>query len=327
MLAYIVRRLGHALITLTFVTVIGFIIIDLPPGDYLDTYIQRLRSQGSDLALEDIRQLEIRYGVNDPLPVKFWKWISRFVVGDFGMSFQYEVPVSELIWTRLGLTLLFSVLTLIFTWVVAIAVGVYSATHRNTAPDYLITAVQFAGLSIPPFLLALVVMVYAQQKLGMNVGGLFSPEFEKAAWSWARVRDLLNHLWIPVIVISASSTAWLSRIMRTNLLDVLGMQYVQTARAKGLPEYRVIWKHAVRNALHVLVMVFGMSFPALISGQTVVSIVLNLPTTGPLFFNALLNQDMYLAGTFLVFLAILLIVGNLVADILLAWLDPRIQFE
>lgn len=327
MLAYIVRRLGHALITLAFVTVIGFVIIDLPPGDYLDTYIQRLRSQGSDLALEDIRQLEIRYGVNDPLPVKFWKWISRFVVGDFGMSFQYEVPVSELIWTRLGLTLLFSVLTLIFTWIVAIAIGVYSATHRNSVPDYLITAVQFAGLSIPPFLLALVVMVYAQQKLGMNVGGLFSPEFERAPWSWARFQDLLNHLWIPVIVISASSTAWLSRIMRTNLLDVLGMQYVQTARAKGLPEYRVIWKHAVRNALHALVMVFGMSFPALISGQTVVSIVLNLPTTGPLFFNALLNQDMYLAGTFLVFLAILLIVGNLVADILLAWLDPRIQFE
>lgn len=327
MSGYIIRRLGQALITLVFVTVIGFIIIDLPPGDYLDTYIQRLRSQGSDLALEDIRQLEIRYGINDPLPVKFWKWISRFVVGDFGMSFQYEVPVSELIWTRLGLTLLFSVLTLIFTWIIAIVIGVYSATHRNTVPDYFITALQFIGLSVPPFLLALVVMVFAQQRLGMNVGGLFSPQFERAAWSLDRVKDLLNHLWIPIIVISASSTAWLSRIMRTNLLDVLGMPYVQTARAKGLSESRVIWKHAVRNALHALVMVFGMSFPALISGQTVVSIVLNLPTTGPLFFNALLNQDMYLAGTFLVFLAILLIVGNLLADILLAWLDPRIQFE
>lgn len=327
MLGYIVRRLGHALITLAFVSVLGFIIIDLPPGDYLDTYIQRLRAQGSELAQEDIRQLEIRYGVHDPLPVKFWKWISRFVVGDFGMSFQYEVPVSELIWDRLGLTLLFSVLTLFFTWIVAIAIGVYSATHRYTVPDYLLTAVQFVGLSVPPFLLALVVMVFAQQSLGTNVGGLFSPQFERAPWSMAKVLDLLNHLWIPVIVISASSTAWLSRIMRTNLLDVLGMQYVQTARAKGLSESRVIWKHAVRNALHALVMVFGMSFPSLISGQTVVSIVLNLPTTGPLLFDALINQDMYLAGTFLIFLAVLLIVGNLLADILLAWLDPRIQFE
>jgi len=327
MLAYIVRRLGYMFVTLVFISVLGFFIIELPPGSYLEFEIQRLRQLGGDMAPDQIKALEIRFGVHDPLYVKFWKWFSGFVRGDFGYSFEYRMPVQDILWARLGFTVLISSLTMIFSWAIAIIVGVYSATHRYTVPDYLITALQFFGLSIPPFLLALVVMVFAQQVLRFEVGGLFSSAYRNAPWSWAKFVDLLKHLWIPIVVIGASGTAWVSRVMRSNLLDVLGMQYVQTARAKGVVEPRVIWKHAVRNALHPLVMVFGMSLPGIISGQTVVAIVLNLPTTGPIFFRALLQQDMYLAGTFLVFLAVMLVVGNLLADILLAWLDPRIQFE
>ncbi len=327
MLRYILRRSGYMLVTLVFVAILGFIIVELPPGSYLDFEIARLRQLGGNLAPEQIKALEIRFGVNQPEYVKFWKWTSGFVRGDFGRSFEYQREVSELIWGRLGLTLLISVCTLIFSWVVSILVGVFSATHRFTIPDYCVTVLQFAGLSIPAFLLALVLMVFAQQVLGLDVGGLFSLQYRDAPWSLAKLWNLATHLWIPILVIGASSTAWLSRVMRGNLLDALNMQYVQTARAKGLRESTVIWKHAVRNALHPLVMVLGMSLPGIISGETIVAIALNMPTTGPIYFRALLQQDMYLAVSFLMFLAMLLLVGNLLADILLAWLDPRIRFE
>ncbi|MCJ7737823.1 MAG: ABC transporter permease [Anaerolineae bacterium] len=327
MLNYIIRRAGYAFVTLIFVAILGFVIIELPPGTYLDFRLRELRTMGGDMSLDQIASLEQRYGVNDPVLVKFWKWFSNFVQGDFGWSFRYERDVGELLGARLGYTLMIAITALIVSWVVSIFVGVYSATHRYTLADYGITFLQFVGLSVPGFLLALVLMVFAQRALGMQVGGLFSASFRDEAWSWAKFVDLLGHLWIPVIVVGASSTAWLSRVMRGNLLDVLNQQYVQTARSKGLAEPKVIWKHAVRNALHPLVMVFGMSFPGIISGQTVISIVLNLPTAGPLFINALLQQDMYLAVTFLMFQAILLVIGNLIADVVLAWLDPRIQFE
>jgi peptide/nickel transport system permease protein len=211
--------------------------------------------------------------------------------------------------------------------VAAIAMGVYSATHRYTIPDYIITALQFIGLAVPNFLLALVLMIFAQNVFHMQAVGLFSSGFENAPWSVARFLDLLKHMWIPIIVIGASGTAWLSRVMRANLLDVLNMQYVQTARAKGLNENVVTWKHAFRNAIHPLIMVLGSSLPGIISGETIVALVLNIPTTGPLYFNALIQKDMYLAGAFLVFLAIALLLGNLGADILLAWVDPRIRYE
>jgi len=314
-------------VSLIAVTFIGFIVIELPPGSYLETYIMQLRQQGASIPQEQLEGLERRYGLHDPVYIKFYKWVSGFVRGDFGESFALNLPVSKLIWDRLGLTLALSVLTLMFSWIVAIVVGVYSATHRYTMPDYLIAALQFTGLSVPAFLLALVAMVFSQQVLGMSVGGLVSRNFQDAPWTLAKVADLLKHLWIPIVVIGASGTAWLSRVMRGNLLDVLNMQYVQTARAKGLTERVVIWKHAVRNAMHPLVMALGMSFPGLVSGETVVAIVLNLPTVGPIFFRALLQQDMYLAGTILIFLAFMLLVGNLFADILLAWLDPRIRFH
>ena len=324
---YILRRLGYMLVTLVIVTILGYIIIELPPGSYVDAELQRLRNLGGNLAPDAIDALYRRYGLDKPAHERFFIWITNFVRGDMGEAFRYNMPVSDLIWQRLGLTLAFSGLSLIFTWVVAIFVGVYSATHRYTIPDYILTVVQFIGLSVPNFLLALVLMVFAQDVFKMEVGGLFSSAYINAPWSFAKFLDLLNHLWIPVLVISASGTAWLSRVMRANLLDVLNMQYVQTARAKGLKENVVIWKHAFRNAIHPLIMVLGGSLPGLISGETIVAMVLNLPTTGPLYFRALLDKDMYLAGAFLVFLAIMLLIGNLGADILLAWVDPRIRYE
>ncbi len=327
MINYILRRLGYMAITLLIVTVLGYIIIELPPGSYVEAEVNRLRQQGGNLTQGQIDALYRRYGLDKPEYVRFWLWISGFVRGDFGQAFAYNMPVSQLIWSRLGLTLLFSFLSLVFSWVVAIAAGVYSATHRYTIPDYIITVLQFIGLSVPNFLLALVLMVFAQNVFHMEVGGLQSSAYTNAPFSFGKFLDLLNHLWIPIIVIGASGTAWLSRVMRANLLDVLNMQYVQTARAKGLTENVVTWKHAFRNAIHPLIMVLGGSLPGLISGETIVALVLNIPTTGPLYFTALIQKDMYLAGAFLVFLALALLVGNLGADILLAWVDPRIRYE
>jgi peptide/nickel transport system permease protein len=326
-LNYILRRLGYMVITMLIVTILGYIIIELPPGNYVESEVQRLRQMGGNLTQGQIDSLNRRYGLDQPEYVRFWLWISGFVRGDFGQAFQYNMPVSTLIWGRLGLTLGFSFLSLVFSWVLAIAMGVYSATHRYTIPDYIITVLQFIGLAVPNFLLALLLMVFAQNVFHMEVGGLFSSAYTNAPWTMARVLDLLNHIWIPVIVIGASGTAWLSRVMRANLLDVLNMQYVQTARAKGLAESVVTWKHAFRNAIHPLIMVLGGSLPGLISGETIVAIVLNIPTTGPLYFNALIQKDMYLAGAFLVFLAMALLIGNLGADLLLAWVDPRIRYE
>jgi peptide/nickel transport system permease protein len=324
---FLIRRLFYMIVTLFFASMIGFLLIELPPGSYLDSEIQRLRNLGGNLNQDQIKNLEIRYGVNDPIYVKYWKWVSGAVRGDFGQSFEFNVPVSQLIGGRLALSIALSLFALVFGWAISIPLGVYSATHRYTIPDYLVTVIQFIGIAVPEFLLALVLMVLASQVLGQDVGGLFSQQYANAPWSFDKVIDLFKHLWIPIIVISAGSTAWLTRVMRANLLDVLNMQYVQTARAKGLPEKRVIWKHAVRNALHPLVMALGGVLPALISGEVIVSIVLNLPTSGPLYVNALIKQDFYLAITMLMFLAILLIIGNLLADLLLTWVDPRVRLE
>lgn len=327
MVNFLIRRFAYMIITVFFASLIGFAIIELPPGSYLEYEIQRLRSQGGNVSQDQIRALELRYGINDALPVKYWKWVSGFVRGDFGQSFEYNKQVGDLIWGRLGFTLALSLSSLLFAWLVAIPIGVYSATHKYTLPDYLITFLQFLGVSIPGFLLALVLMIFSSQVLGWDVGGLFSNQYVDAPWSGGKLVDLLKHIWVPIVVIGASTTAGLTRVMRGNLLDVLNMQYVQTARAKGLKENIVIWKHAVRNALHPLVMSLGGSLPFLISGETIASLVLNLPTAGPLYTNALLRKDMYLAGTFLMFLVVLIVLGNFLADLLLAWVDPRVRLE
>ena len=327
MINFLIRRFAYMIITAIFASLIGFAIIELPPGSYLDAEVARLRQAGGNVSQDQIKALEARYGINDPLPVKYWKWVSGFVRGDFGEAFEYNKPVGDLLWGRLGFTIGLSLASLLFAWTVAIPIGVYSATHKYSLPDYIVTFLQFLGISVPGFLLALVLMVFSSQVLGWDVGGLFSNRYVDAPWSGGKLIDLLEHIWIPILVVGASTTAGLTRVMRGNLLDVLNMQYVQTARAKGLKENLVIWKHAVRNALHPLVMSLGGALPFLISGETIASLVLNLPSAGPLYTNALLKKDMYLAGTFLMFLVILIVIGNFLADLLLAWVDPRVRLE
>jgi peptide/nickel transport system permease protein len=327
MITFLIRRLLFMVVTIVFISLISFVLIELPPGSALDAKIQQFRARGLNVTSDVVKGLEERYGVNDPLYRKYWKWASNAAVGDFGQSFFLDQPVNTLIGSRIWFSVGMSTAALLFAWCVAIPVGVYSATHRNTLPDYVITVLQFVGVAIPEFLLAIVLMFVASWYFGVEVGVLFSREYRDAPWSVGKVVNLLSHLWLPVIVIGTHSTSWLTRVMRANLLDVMGQQYVQTARSKGLAEQVVVWKHAVRNALHPLIMALGGTLPALISGEVIVSIVLNLPTTGPLYVQALINKDMYLAITFLLFLSILLVVGNLLADMALAWVDPRVRLE
>ncbi|MBN1247077.1 MAG: ABC transporter permease, partial [Anaerolineae bacterium] len=313
MLTFIARRFVYMVVTILFVSVMGFIIINLPPGSYLDYYISQLEAQGTLTSESQIETLKRQYGLDDPPYVQYVKWATGFFRGDFGRSFQYNRDVSELLWGRLGFTMVISVASLALTWLIAIPIGVYSATHQYSLGDSVFTVVGLAGLSIPDFMLALILMVFASQVLKQEVGGLYSQAFLDEPMSWAKFVDLLKHLWIPTLVVATSGTAGLIRIMRGNLLDILNMQYVQAARARGLKERKVIVKHAVRNAVHPLIMLLGMSLPGIISGATVVSIVLSLPTTGPLYFNALQQKDMYLAVTFLMFLSIALVIGNFLA--------------
>lgn len=325
--SYFVRRVFFMIPTLIIISVIGFIIIELPPGDFLTYRIQELQSQGHMGAKEQLQNLEERYGLNLPLYRRYLLWLGNFVQGDFGDSFAYNKPVSELIGGRLALTLVLSFTTLIFTWVIALPIGIYSATHQYSIMDHIFTFLGFLGLSVPNFLFALVLLVGGLQLFGEAPSGLFSRAYQDAPWTVYKVFDLFKNIWVPVIVIGTAGTAGLMRIMRGNLLDILEQQFVQTARAKGLKENVVIYKHAVRNALHPLIMHLGMILPTIISGAAITAIVLGLPTTGPLYLEALQQQDMYLAGSFLMFLTILLLIGNLVADVLLAFVDPRVRYE
>jgi len=327
MLAFIARRLVYMISTLVLISFAGFLIINLPPGSYIDVFQAQRQLQGTHTAEAELEALKRRYGLDKPVPVQYWIWVRGFVRGDFGRSFEFNREVSELIWERLGFTVAIATGSLLFIWLVAIPIGIYTATHQYKLGDNVATIVGMAGLSIPDFMLALVLMVVIQRLFGFTVGGLFSREYVDAPWSLAKVFDLAKHLWVPIVVVGTSGTAGLMRIMRGNLLDILNMQYVQAARARGLREATVVVKHAVRNAIHPLIMLLGMSLPTIISGSLIVSIVLGLPTTGPLYFNALRQQDMYLAGTFLIFLAFMLVLGNFLADILLGLIDPRIRYE
>jgi peptide/nickel transport system permease protein len=314
--------------TLIVVSLIAFIIIQLPPGDFLTSRIAQLEAQGELIEQQVVDDLRARYGLDKPIYVQYWRWISAIVLrGDFGYSFDWTAPVGDLIWSRLGLTLAISTSSLLFIWVVAFPVGIYSAIRQYSVGDYLATFLGFVGLAIPNFLLALVLMYFSFKVLGQSVGGLFSPEYMDVPWTWGRVIDLLKHLWIPMIIIGMSGTASLIRIMRANLLDELRKPYVTTARAKGLTERRVILKYPVRIALNPFISTVGWMLPQLVSGSTIVAIVLNLPTTGPLMLHALMTQDMFLAGAFILLLSSLTIVGTLLSDIMLAITDPRIRYE
>jgi peptide/nickel transport system permease protein len=327
MLSYILQRVITAIPTLFFIAVVSFVIMELPPGDYLSYYIQQLEARGQRNALEEAEALAQRYNLDDPAYIRFGNWLWNFVRGDFGHSFEYNRPVRELIGERLALTVMLSLVSLIISWGIGIPLGVYSATHQYTWQDNLFTAIAFIGLGLPSFMLALMFLVYGFRWFGVVQTGLFSPEFESASWSIAKVADLFKHLWIPAGIVAVSGTAGIIRMMRGNLLDELRVNYVQAVRAKGVPEGVVVWKHAVRNALHPLVMSLGLSLPYIVSGSEVTGIILNLPTTGPLFLQAIRHYDTYLAGTMLMVVAGMLVIGNLLADIMLAWLDPRIRYD
>ena len=328
MVGYTLKRIVYMIPTLIAISFVSFFIIQLPPGDFLTTMVARMEEQGETFDRSQVAALEARYGLNQPFPVQYWKWISGIVFhGDFGQSFHFRQPVQNLIWDRLGLTFVLSLSTLLFIWAVALPIGVYSAVRKYSVGDYVATFLGFIGLATPNFLVALILMYISFKYFGQSVGGLFSPEYSNAPWSFAKVGDLLAHLWIPMIVLGTSGTAGLIRIMRANLLDELFKPYVVTARAKGMSELGLLVKYPVRLALNPFVSTIGYVLPGLVSGATIVSIVLSLPTTGPMLLQALMAQDMYLAGSFIMLLSALTVIGTLLSDLLLAWLDPRIRYS
>jgi peptide/nickel transport system permease protein len=325
MFRYVIQRLLLMIPTLFLISVVTFVIIQLPPGDYLETLVSELEAAGEKADLQKIEFLRKQYGLDQPMVMKYWIWLTGLLHGDLGYSFEYDRPVSAIIGERLLLTFVVSFGAILFTWLVAFPIGIYSATHQYSWGDHGLTLLGFLGLATPNFLLALVLMFVSFTWFGVSVGGLFSPEYQTAPWSWGKAVDLLTHLWIPVIVIGTSGTAGMIRRLRANLLDELRKQYVVTARAKGLPPWRILLKYPLRIALNPFVSDIGNLLPQVISGAIIVSIVLSLPTTGPMLLRALRTQDMYLAGSFLMLLASLTVVGVFLSDLALAALDPRIR--
>jgi peptide/nickel transport system permease protein len=315
------------LLLLVLVSITAFVIIQLPPGDWLDSYVMVLESQGQMVDEKLLEGLKETYGLDLPFYQQYFKWIWKFIQGDWGMSFSHNMPVITLVTMRLPYTVLISLLSLVFVYAVAVPIGIYSATHQYSFGDYSFTFVGFFGLATPNFLFALVLMFLFLKYLNLNVGGLFSADFMGEPWSWAKLLDLLAHLPIPIIVVGTAGTAGMIRVMRGCLLDELNKQYVITARAKGVGERRLLFKYPVRVAINPIVSTIGWTLPAIISGATITSIVLSLPTTGPLLYGALASQDMYLAGSITMLLCFLTLIGTFISDILLTLVDPRIRYE
>jgi len=334
MLEYIIRRILLAIPTLVAISIISFVVIQLPPGDFLTSYIAQIRADEGDQAANEAAQsgrvavLRARYGLDQPIQVQYWRWITNILLrGDFGFSFEQKTAVKNLIWERLGLTVILTGLTIIFTWAMALPIGVLSAVRQYSLLDYFFTFIGFIGLAIPNFLLALVFMWLAFAYFDTNITGLFSQEYIDVPWSLAKALDMLSHIWLPVLILGTGGTASLIRTMRANLLDELNKPYVDTARAKGVSEVVLIWRYPVRLALNPFISSIAFVLPTLISGATIISIVMSLPTTGPLLFRALLSQDMFLAGAFVLMLSTLTVIGTLISDILLVILDPRIAYH
>jgi len=326
MLGYIIYRIAIAVPLLLILSVVSFIIIQLPPGDYLSVYLNNLRLSGIQLNEDEVTRLKELYGLDKPLYMQYFIWIKNFIRGNLGRSFQWNRPVNELLAERVPMTVIISILTTVFVWVVAIPIGIYSALRQYSVFDYTFTFIGYIGLSMPGFLLALILMWFLFTRFGFSMPGLFSPEYATAPWSFAKLLDMLKHIWFPIIIIGMSGTAGLIRTMRGNLLDELRKQYVITARAKGLPERKLVFKYPVRIAINPMISAIGWMFPGIVSGETLVSIVLNIQTVGPIFLRAVMSQDMYLAGSITLILSILTVIGMLVSDILLAWADPRIRY-
>ena len=327
MLRYIVHRLLVMIPTLLAISVIVFTIIQLPPGDYLESYIAELQSEGQTVDQSKIEFLRQNYGFDKPMIEQYATWLLGMTRGDFGFSFEYRLPVSEVVGDRLWLTFLVSYTTMVFTWLVAFPIGLYSATHQYSWGDYGLTFLGFIGLATPNFLLALVLLYFANVLFGTSIGGLMAARFIDQPWSYDKIISVLEHLWIPIIVIGTAGTAGTIRRLRANLLDELEKQYVTTGRAKGLPPLKLLLKYPFRMALNFFFADIGALLPAIVSGEAVVAVVLSLPTTGPMMLDSLRSQDMYLAGSFLMFLATLTVVGVLLSDLALAALDPRIRLS
>lgn len=327
MISYIVRRLLAALLTIAAISVISFMIIQLPPGDYISSYIAQLESTGTVVRFEEAEALRAQYGLDSNFAVQYIKWVSRAAQGNFGLAMEYNRPVLDIIGDRLALTVALTFVSVVFTWVLAIPIGIYSAVRQYSVGDYGFTFIGFIGLAVPNFLFALIVLYIGFAWFGASVGGLFSPEYVSAPYSIAKLWDLLNHLWLPSFILAVSGTAVLIRILRANLLDELRKPYVVTARAKGMSEWKLIMKYPVRVALNPLISTIGYLLPLIVSGSIIVSVVMSLPTVGPLLLKALLAQDMFLAGTIILMIGIMTVVGTFISDLLLAWIDPRIRLE
>jgi peptide/nickel transport system permease protein len=327
MLAYIGRRAILAIFTVWAISMLAFAIIQLPPGDYVTSYIAQMAAMGSVVTDEEAQNLRIQYGLGQPIYVQYFKWMKLVVQGNFGMSMEWRRPVTEVIGDRLWLTVVVSVAALLLTWVLALPIGIYSAVRQYSVGDYVATFIGFIGLAVPNFLLALVILYFGFTLFNANVGGLFTPELQDAPWSMAKVWDLLKHLPVPALILGLAGTAQQIRIMRANLLDELRKPYVVTARSKGLPESTVILKYPVRVALNPFASTIGYTLPYIVSGSIIVSIVLGLPTVGPLLLKALIAQDMFLAGTIVLLLGLMTVIGTLISDVLLVWIDPRIRIE
>ena len=327
MLIYFVRRLILALVTVWAISIISFAIIQLPPGDFVTAYIAQLQAMGTIVSQAEGEAMRLEYGLDRPFMVQYYKWVMRIFAGDFGLAMEYQRPVMEVIGDRLALTVVLTFTSIMFTWILAIPIGIYSAVKQYSIGDYVFTFIGFLGLALPNFLLALVVLYVGFVVFSANVGGLFSPEYVDAPYNLAKMLDLLNHLWLPSIILAVAGTAQLIRVLRANLLDELRKPYVVTARAKGLSEWRVIMKYPLRVALNPLISTIGYLLPLIVSGSIIVSVVMSLPTVGPLLLKALLAQDMFLAGTIILMIGIMTVIGTLISDLLLAWVDPRIKLE
>jgi len=327
MTRYILQRLALLPVLMLVYSFVIFAIIQAPPGDFLTSYIATLASSGSSISAEQVSALRHEYGLDQPFIVQYFYWLQNLLHGNLGLSLEYQRPNAELIGEQLVLTIALALFSFVLTWVIAIPAGIYSATHQRSVLDYILTVINYIGVATPNFMLALILMWVAFAYFGLSVTGLFSADFADAPWSFARVIDLLAHLWLPALVLGIAGTARLTRIMRANLLDELNKPYVTTARAKGMKEWRLVLRYPVRLAFNPLVSTIGWYLPALFSGSLIVATVMNLPNIGPLLLRALINQDMYLAGSILLIYSFLTIIGTLLSDVLLALLDPRIRME
>ena len=327
MLSYLIRRVVMAIFTVFAISILSFAIIQLPPGDYVDAYVAQMSASGSLVSQQEAENLRVQYGLNQPIYVQYFKWLGLAMQGNFGMAMEWQRPVTEVIGDRLVLTMVVSIFALLFTWGLALPIGIFSAVRQYSIADYVFTFIGFIGLAVPSFLLALLVLYFGFTLFDANIGGLFSAQYLDAPWSLGKVWDLLGHLPIPAIILGLAGTAQAVRIMRANLLDELRKPYVVTARAKGLSETRVILKYPVRVALNPFASTIGYTLPYIVSGSIIVSLVLSLPTVGPLLLKALIAQDMFLAGTIVLLLGLMTVIGTLLSDLVLLWIDPRIRLE